>query len=201
MRRGLVGVLGLLADDVGAVVVDLFEPGVEAPVVDFDEAEGAGSGVEVAWVHGAAGVDKEDAADGFDGGDVGVAVDDDVLGCAKVVLHHGFDGAVGGVFGEGHVVGEADAEAVELEVPGFSEARVLGLDGSSAGAVVAVASGDVDGGQALFQVVDEGDVVDIAAVEEEVDALESLPELRPEFGAGFGDVGVGDESDEHGVVA
>ena len=66
VRGRLVGVLGLLADDVGAVFVELFEPGVEASVVDFDEAQGAESGVEVARVHGAAGVDQEDAADGLD---------------------------------------------------------------------------------------------------------------------------------------
>ena len=180
----------------GAVFVELFEPGVEAAVVDLDETERAEAGVEVAGVHGAAGVDEEDAADGFDGGDVGVAVDYDVVRAAEVVLHHRFDGAVRGPFRERHVVGKADREAFELERPGFAEAGVFGLDGAAAGAVVAVAAGDVDGGD-LFEFVDQGEVVDVAAVEEDVGGADAVPELGPEFRAGFGDVGVGDEADAH----
>ena len=105
------------------------------------------------------------------------------------MVHHRFDGAVRRPLGQGHVVGQSEAEAFELERPGFAQARVFGLDGASAGAVVAVAAGDINRGDP-FELVNQGDVVDVAAVEEDIGGLDAVPELGPEFGAGFGDVGL-----------
>jgi hypothetical protein len=47
------------------------------------------------------------------------------------------------------------------------------------------------------ELVDDLQIVDVAGVEDGIDALEGIEHLRPEFVAGFGDVCVGNETNSH----
>ena len=138
------------------------------------------------------GVHAEHAAHFFDPLDVGVAEDHDVeVRATAVALHRSLERPVADVR-HGHRVRDADARAGQLEVPALAQAWVLGLHGPPAGAVVAVAARDEDR-RDLAELVDHREVVDIAGVEDAVDAVERLEDLRIELGHRLGDVRIGDE--------
>ena len=94
-------------------------------------------------------------------------------------------------------MGQSEREAFELQSPGFAQAWILRLDRASPGAVVAVASGNIDGRDRL-QLVDQGNVMNVSAVEQHVGGVDPVPELRPEFSSGLRNMGVGDETNAHG---
>ena len=85
---------------------ELEDGGMDAAVLDIEEAEGAEAGALVVGEGRAAGVDDEDALEGGDLGGVGAAADDDVDGAAEVVLHLAFEGAERRRLGELEVVDE-----------------------------------------------------------------------------------------------
>jgi hypothetical protein len=128
---------------------------------------------------------------------VGVAVDEDIqIRAAEVPLHRAFDREVGRILGDRDVVRHADAQAVELEQPGLAQPGVVGLNGTAAGAVVAVSAGRV-GARDVGKLVDNDEVVDVPRVQDRTDAREGIEDLRPQLMASLGDVGVGDEPNAH----
>src|SRR5829696_5958829 len=65
--------------------------------------------------------------------------------------------------------------------------------------VLAVAAGRPQRGH-LGELVEHHEVVDVAAVQDAVDAVERAEGLRPQLGAGLGDVGVGDQPHAHAAA-
>jgi len=139
---------------VGTRFIELFQPGVKTTIVDLNESQRAEPGIEVAGIHRAAGIDQQHAANRLNRGDMRIAVDHDVPGTAKVVVHHRLDRAVGRPLGQGHIVCQAELEAFELQLPGFAETRIFRLNWPPACTVVSIAAGDIDRGD-LLELVDQ----------------------------------------------
>ena len=95
-----------------------------------------------------------------------------------------------GVVAEVEFVDDADGVAFDLDGDGLADA------GGAFADVVEAVGGGFDGGD-LFEPVDAVFGVDVAGVDDEVDALEGGFDFGGWFGAHGGDVGVGDEADFH----
>jgi hypothetical protein len=75
---------------------------------------------------------------------------------------------------------------------------MVGLHGPAARAFFAVTAGG-PGWRNLMKLVDDVQFMDVAGVQDAIDAAESIEHLRPEFGPGLGDMGIGDEANAHTV--
>jgi len=92
-------------------------------------------------------------------------------------------------------VDDAEAHVLEVEHLRGAEPRVVGAQGAAAAPVVAVAAHAEHGGlAALFEPVQHLDGVQVAGVQDQVEAGEPLVGLVPER-ASFGVVRVADEAD------
>ena len=129
-----------------------------------------------------------------------VAVHHHMLGTAEIALHHRLDRAVGRPLRQRHVVGQPDPKALDFEVPGLAQARILRLHGAPAAAVVAVAARHINR-RDLFETVDQRDVVDVPSVQQQIHAGQTGVDLRPELIARFGHVSVGDQPNQHRQLA
>ena len=169
-------------------------------MVQLQKADRAVLGVVVVRIDGGTGVDAEDSLTFADELGVGVAGDDHVgFALGPKALDPAGQGEIR-VAGCLHrdVVGEPHREPFEVvEGPDVLHPLVLRLDGPAPGAVLAVAASAVDRRNAL-ELVEQSQVVYVAAVEDAIDASEGIEHLRPELGAGFGNVGVGHQADFHG---
>ena len=170
----------------------------------LEEGDGAEGAARVAapGVCGTAGVDPPDAVPMTDQLFVGVAEEDDVDGFAELAgegiggFAFGQDeaGAVGGGgdlrAGPLDVVDHADGDPADVDDTGGVGEAVAGLHG------VFVAADSQDGRDGL-EVVENADAFQVAAVEDEVDAMQGLEDLVGQVATAAGGVGVGDEADFH----
>ena len=110
---------------------------------------------------------------------------------------HRSHGVVRRVLGHRDVVGQPDPDPGQVEQPRVAQPRIDAGDRSTGRPVLAVAPRRPQR-RHLGQLVEHEQLVDVAAVEDGVDAGEDVEHLRPQLGTGFGDVGVGDQPDAHG---